>query len=327
MGCLFPFAGFYTGSLTENGKEDILLMPHGYGDFVSVDYASSKKHICPGAPIVYKNGRAYLTDPIPIPCGNCVGCRLEKAREWKERMVLESKDYTYGHVLFVTCTYDDDHLPINDVGEPVLSKHDAQQFIKNLRNHGVGCRYYCTLEYGSLRKRPHAHYILWLDEPLHLVPIGVNKFDCENLNLAWAGKGLIDVSIAEPGSMAYVAGYVEKKQADPDWYSYPVKPFSLKSDRPGIGFKALASIDLTKDVHVYGRFSDNRFSSFIPSALLRKLEDAPGFKEYKEHLKQAGHLSNLVRQNVYNTSSNERLGALRERDLYSIFQKNRSEDL
>lgn len=40
-----------------------------------------------------------------IPCGKCIGCRLEYSREWANRGYLESK--LYEHNYFITLTYDE----------------------------------------------------------------------------------------------------------------------------------------------------------------------------------------------------------------------------
>lgn len=99
------------------------------------------------------------------------------------------------------------------------------------------------------------------------------------------------------------------------------------SDRPGIGFSELAKIDLTKDTHVYGNFGSNRRYTSVPQALLRKLDGSPGFKEYKESLKSSGIASNNVKKHVYSTSSDCKLGDLRESALLQTLQKNRSDSL
>lgn len=326
MSCLYPGKAFDTGNLTENGKADYIIMPYGSGDLLELSHANSIKRVAPSASLVRFHGKTYLSNPVPIPCNHCVGCRLEEARQWKERVVLESKNYPPEQRLFITLTYDDEHLPLNNEGEPVVND-DYKQFIKNIRNHYgyKSFRYFGCAEYGTIGHRPHFHIILFGPVPA-LEPIGCNKFNCVPLELAWP-KGLIDVELAEAGSVAYVCGYCEKKAADPNWFTYPVKPFRFMSDRPGIGFSELAKVDLTKDTHVYGNFGSNRRYTSIPQALLRKLDGFPGFKEYKESLKVSGIAANNVKKHVYATSSDCKLGDLRESALLQTLQKNRSDSL
>lgn len=324
MGCLYPHAGFDTGYLTDNGKSDLIIMPHGHGDLLEFTHANKIKRVSPGASFVFRDGHAYLHDPIPIPCGHCVGCRLERARQWKERICLEAEGYPAGSVLFATLTYDEEHLPLTEYGEPVLRKEDFQRWIKNIREHVGPRRYFACGEYGEHGRRPHFHAILFGGLP-DLYPVGVNKYESKTCDLAWSLQGFTEIQVAEPGSFAYVAGYVEKKQSDPHWFEYPVKPFLLMSDRPGIGFKALDGFSF-HDPHVYANFG-KRYSSFLPQALLRKLEGAPGFDSYKAYLKERGKSSQYDKMNIYNTDSPLTLADLRELDLESVFQKYRRDKL
>ncbi len=57
--------------------------------------------------LYYENPAEYHT---LVPCGRCMGCRLDRARVWADRMLLELRDNDY-KAIFVTLTYDNDHLP------------------------------------------------------------------------------------------------------------------------------------------------------------------------------------------------------------------------
>lgn len=324
MSCLFPLVGFKTGAYTEKGKDDYLIMPHNYGDYISLDTASKYKRICPGAPMVCIDGKSFLCDPTPIPCGKCVGCRLDNARHWKNRLCLEALDYKPDEVYFMTLTYDDAHLPINEDGEPYVEKSHFQNFMKLLRRYHGDYRYFACSEYGSVGHRPHFHAILFgkLD---HVAPIGVNQYRSDSIDLCWS-KGMKDIKIAEPGCMAYVAGYVEKKQADPYYYSYPVKPFLLMSDRPGIGFSYLQKIDLVHDPHIYGNFGGSH-STTIPPALMRKLQDAPGYDLFKASMKVKGIEKSLQFSNIYNSEYESLVADMREILLTNKIQKGRKDKI
>lgn len=86
---------------------------------------------------------------LDVPCGQCIGCRLEKSREWAVRMVHELKNWD--KACFITLTYDDEHLPLNkslsvteyapytdletkEVKEKQYDSH-FQTFMKDLRYH------------------------------------------------------------------------------------------------------------------------------------------------------------------------------------------------
>ena len=61
------------------------------------------------------NGEALL-----IPCGKCLGCRLDYSRYWADRMMLELETAKKG--VFVTLTYNDENLTLvtdNETSFPV----------------------------------------------------------------------------------------------------------------------------------------------------------------------------------------------------------------
>ena len=64
------------------------------------------------------NGDVVFTDNLArndvirrlaLPCGRCVGCRLERSRQWAVRCMHEASMHMFNS--FVTLTYDDDHFP------------------------------------------------------------------------------------------------------------------------------------------------------------------------------------------------------------------------
>lgn len=138
---------------------------------------------------------------------------MKRAKQWQIRLVHEAELYP-DKTFFVTLTYDPWHLPVNKYGETFISKRHAQLFLKRFRYHlGKPVRYFLCGEYGEDTHRPHYHLILFceLDD---LIPFAFNRFHSEVISKAWP-FGLHEVSPAEKNSMAYVAGYVEKKQRDP----------------------------------------------------------------------------------------------------------------
>lgn len=64
---------------------------------------------------------------IQIACGQCIGCRLEKSRQWAVRCMHEAKCHRYNS--FVTLTYRQETLPEN--GQ--LVKRHAAKFMNRLR--------------------------------------------------------------------------------------------------------------------------------------------------------------------------------------------------
>ncbi|MEO5368121.1 MAG: hypothetical protein H7831_17565, partial [Magnetococcus sp. WYHC-3] len=97
---------------------------------------------------------------------------------------------------FITLTYDDANLPQGGS----LMKKDLQDFWKRLRKLRTPIKYYACGEYGERYGRPHYHAIVY----------GVGVSDKDLVDSVWK-KGRIDVGIAEPDSIRYVAQYIDKK--------------------------------------------------------------------------------------------------------------------
>lgn len=73
----------------------------------------------------WTNGSGNLARTLA--CGQCIGCRLEYARQWAIRCMNEAE--LYKHNAFITLTYDDDKLPADN---GVRYEH-FQAFVKKLR--------------------------------------------------------------------------------------------------------------------------------------------------------------------------------------------------
>ena len=67
-------------------------------------------------------------EELLLPCGQCIGCRIDYSRTWAIRCLHESK--LHDENSFLTLTYDDDHLP-SDLS---LDKTHFQKFMKRLRS-------------------------------------------------------------------------------------------------------------------------------------------------------------------------------------------------
>lgn len=205
-----------------------------------------------------KEGRFYL-----VGCGQCVECRLQKSRETATRILLETK--TSHDVWGVTCTYDDDHLPMGNLivddlsGEvigqrPTLSPRDHTLFMKDLRIEALrqfGCaniRFYMAGEYGSKSARPHFHYIFFNlalpADDVTLLPekssTGEDLFQSNFLDSIWK-KGRVRLNAVNWQYAAYCARYIMKKQLGKGASVYKelgiVPEFTRCSTRPGLGYE------------------------------------------------------------------------------------------
>lgn len=215
-----------------------------------------------------KRWKSNNTDYKEIPCGKCIGCRIEYSRQWANRMMLELQYHDSAY--FVTLTYSDDFIPHNPVADQdtgeykydsyTLRKDHLSKFIKHVRKHfpNQNIRFYGVGEYGSKTIRPHYHIIVFglvLDD-LDLykrTPQGDCLYTSRSLNECWSNFigfdshgvprydqiGWCVVAPVTWETCAYVARYVNKKMSGPleNWFisQNMQNPFSLMSRRPGIG--------------------------------------------------------------------------------------------
>lgn len=185
-------------------------------------------------------------DLVPIPCGSCIGCRLDYAKAWALRCWCESA--LWRENWFLTLTYDDDHVPLNGDGVPTLRPKDLQDFLKRIRiewsrKYGAdNIRFFACGEYGSRSARPHYHVLLFNAPLLDLTYYKTSKlgdvyYNSPTLEHKW-GHGFVVVGELTPESAAYTARYVQKKAGDQsiDFKKLGVElEFLRMSRRPGIG--------------------------------------------------------------------------------------------
>lgn len=136
-----------------------------------------------------------------VPCGHCRACRLRLRSEWSLRMVHELDSHRH-LALFVTLTYDNDHLP----SDGSLKVRDIQLFYKRLRKAlgPVKIKHYTCGEYGPRTMRPHYHAIIF----------GLNMSHAQLVFDAW-GKckkpGFKCYQVLNRRMLGYVSGYTAKK--------------------------------------------------------------------------------------------------------------------
>lgn len=167
--------------------------------------------------ITFNPREGYADIPIQVPCGQCIGCRLEKSRQWAIRCEHEASLYTNN--CFLTLTYNDKYLPINNS----LNLRHFQLFIKKLRKkHGKNIRYYHCGEYGELNLRPHYHALIFnfdFKDKIHYKTHKDNKYYVsKELDALWSDPetkeplGYCVIGDLTFESAAYVARYCLKKQ-------------------------------------------------------------------------------------------------------------------
>lgn len=202
--------------------------------------------------VVFSELRRYDTvRSLQVPCGQCVGCRLERSRQWAMRCLHESSLYKRNS--FITLTYDDKHLPENGS----LRYEDFQLFMKRLRKRfKYSIRFYMCGEYGENFGRPHFHACLFnhdFDDKVFWKTAGKGSklYRSKALEELWP-FGFSSVGDVNFESAAYVARYIMKKitgdaaathygVVDPETgeITQRVPEFNHMSLKPGIGARWL----------------------------------------------------------------------------------------
>lgn len=164
-------------------------------------------------PLSFKPQGGYSDMRVVIPCGKCIGCRLDYTLSWSLRLMQELSFYK--DAIFATFTYEK---------EPNgLIYSDFQKFFKRLRKYvsrETNCsapdiKYYVCGEYGDRLGRPHFHaiiYGLWPSDGIvwNRNDQGDWMYVSPQLEKLWS-HGFVKYGRVSFNSCSYVAGYIRKK--------------------------------------------------------------------------------------------------------------------
>ena len=223
---------------------------------------------------------------LQLPCGRCVGCRVDRARSWAVRVMHEAQ--MHESKCFVTLTYDPDCLPPNGS----LRYSDYQSFMRRLRKRVRSpVRFYMCGEYGEKLLRPHYHACLFGVEFGDRTPYRRGPetlYRSALLESLWP-HGFSSVGDLTMESAEYVARYCVQKvvgswavahyeRLSPDGEFVRLVPeFNRMSLKPGIGakwFEAFADTDLYTHDRVF--LGDREFP--VPRYYDKLLALRPGFE-------------------------------------------------
>lgn len=193
-----------------------------------------------GAPLSF-SPPALIARVVTVPCGQCHGCRVDKAVSMAVRCMHEASLYKDNQ--FVTLTYRENPY--------TLIPRDLQLFLKRLRQ-VQPFRFYGCGEYGEKNSRPHYHLLLfgfpcrdrykWRKSES-----GFQLYRSPALEAVWH-HGSVEVGDVSFESAAYCARYAMKKLTGKD--AGPVREimdittgeilkreheFARMSLKPGIG--------------------------------------------------------------------------------------------
>ncbi len=185
--------------------------------------------------------QACIDLPVNIRCGQCHGCRNDKAIEWAIRCSHEAQ--LHDENSFLTLTYEEE--PKTKSGVPTLRPRDFELFMKRLRKQTKNkIKFFQCGEYGSLG-RPHHHCLLFnrgfSDRYLWRKEGDYNIYRSEELEKLWQ-QGHSEIGSVTFQSAGYVAGYTIKGAENTRQQSWTpggtttrIPEYRTMSRRPGIG--------------------------------------------------------------------------------------------
>lgn len=237
-----------------------------------------------------------------VACNRCIGCRLDYARQWSNRLMLEYASNP--HALFITLTYNDENLKYGYCGFPTVNVRDCQLFMKRLRQafRHKKLRYFLASEYGPLHQRPHYHAIIFgLDfedfpdlEVYKVNKLGQTLYKSKTLEDIWS-NGFCTIGAVSQKTCSYTARYMLKKYKGSDTSFYEerdISPeFTLSSRRPGIGLGYFDEHEYSNMVSVFDGTKTVTFP--LPRKVFDKLAviDPDKYEELKKLRKQSAEAS------------------------------------
>lgn len=248
MACYKPLAAWYSKHFNPSGKRGITFSP--------------KEALEPD-------------NPINLPCGQCIGCRLERSRQWAIRCIHEAQ--LHEENCFITLTFSPEHLAARD-NPWSLDKKEFQDFMKRVRKkfHGQRVRYFHCGEYGEKYGRPHYHALLFGldfdDKVLHRVINGHRLYTSPTLEKLWP-FGYSSIGDVTFESAAYVARYIMKKVTGDDAETH----YAIVDDETGeiVGSKAPEYTTMSRRPGIaadwFGEFKDDVYPSDFITVRGRKM--------------------------------------------------------
>lgn len=170
-----------------------------------------------------KNKFGYIQN-IEVPCGHCLNCMIKKQSQIEflaKKELLEN--YKKGlSASFVTLTYDDNHIPMNEEGFVTLRREDVQKFMKRLRRnmeyHKTKKPFkvlYCG-EYGDGSHSTNKSGVSTCRPHYHLVFIGLSPEEVKYYTRKFWRFGLCDIGPLGAGGIRYLCKYMTKAIPDKD---------------------------------------------------------------------------------------------------------------
>lgn len=277
MTCFHPLKAYMPFSEDCDGKRRLIFSERQVNNLILHSETEKKLYLPNGENLMsYYNHPHIILDTqfhnngevnglvIRVPCGKCLGCRMDYARRWSTRCYNEAFMHNhFKNCAFLTLTFNNNML-FNRTHPWSVDKLEFSQFMKRFRKrisdrYGVtGVRFFACGEYGSLKGRPHYHALIFgfnfpdkkliqgAGFPAKLQPRALKDgrilryYHSDFLDSCWspAGSdkpfGFATISDITYEDCAYTARYILKKTGSK--HSTGREPeFVLSSRNPGLG--------------------------------------------------------------------------------------------
>ncbi|WGL30932.1 replication initiator protein [Dipodfec virus UOA04_Rod_542] len=144
---------------------------------------------------------------LEVPCGYCIGCQKSSNNQYRIRLLYEVRSHPPGSCLFLTLTFDDEHLTRfeKDPNKAV------RLFLDRVRKrYGKQIRHWIIGEYGTLHGRVHYHGILFnVPEELSTVYEVEHPGDHPIIRELWS-YGFVFVGYVSDKTCSYITKYLTK---------------------------------------------------------------------------------------------------------------------
>lgn len=356
MPCFHPIKAFYPFYADNDGKRYLKFgrNRYQYGNISNAVSSFYKKQFNNGNdfdydcdfpfPVYFNVVGNFVGLNIKVPCGKCIGCRLDYSRQWALRSIHEAQMHNhYLDCSFITLTFNDDML-YRRSNPGSINKQGFATWLKRLRkavkaDYNKEFRIMACGEYGSKYKRPHYHMLVYgfnfpdkqvfkynkvkgRDVLYYRSPF-LEKIWCPAYSSDSYGFSVLgDVNFE---SSAYVARYVTKKlfgKVADRVYKNKEPEFFTTSRMPGLGFDWF--MKYYKEIFERGYcYNPKGFKAPIPRYYQNKLQEIdPELYNVWRMTKEQEMINNLFVENI--DSTKERLICREELKKYNLHMLARS---
>jgi len=149
--------------------------------------------------LVFSIDKALIPEPVQVPCGQCIGCRLDRSLSWALRCVHEAS--LYDQNCFITLTFNETHATKS------LYDQDFKKFILRL-NYALDTKIqYVAVPEFQTRGALHFHLIFF---NLRFIP-------ARSFEQIW-GHGFTNIQVCKKiaAASSYLLKYLTKENFAPE---------------------------------------------------------------------------------------------------------------